>query len=116
MMSHRETKPYTALQHNVRCIWTLEESQADFNRKDIIPDPYVEFCINVGAPVVWQSDSGATVELPRVFINPLQIKPLRLRATGPVKGIFVRLYPWAAYPFLDFRELSADLSIIPLDG
>ena len=115
-MSYRELKPDPNLQQDIRCFWTLEETQADYNAKNITPDPFVELVINCGAPFVRRLTDGSEVEMPRVFLNTLQTKPLRMNALGPVRAICMRLYPWSTGALLDTRLSDANASFIALDN
>lgn len=115
-MSHREVKPHASLQQDVRCFWMLEDTQVNYNNKDIVPDPFVELVVNCGAPFVWESEDGTSVEMPRVYVNSLQTRPLRMKATGPVQCIFMRLYPWAAHPIIDAQTPVENSSIFVLDN
>ena len=78
-MLHQPTyAPVPMLAADVNCFWALEQDQESYNREVYLPDAYIEVIINVGAPLVLESEHGM-LELPRAFVNPLQNKPLRFR-------------------------------------
>lgn len=100
---------------DVSCFWALEQDQTSYNREVCLPDAYVEVIINVGAPLLLESDHGR-LELPRAFVNPLQDKPLRIRATGFCQMLSMQLYPWAVKPILNIEANPSPLHVIGLDG
>lgn len=104
--------PVPMLAADVNCFWVLEQDQASYNREVYLPDAYVEVMINVGAPLLLESASGM-LELPRAFVNPLQHKPLRIRAAGFCQMISMQLYPWAVKPILN---IDADPSTVHVIG
>ncbi len=87
---------------DVNCFWALEQDQESYNRELHLPDAYIEVIINVGAPLVLESEHGM-LKLPRAFVNPLQYKPLRIRAAGFCQMISMQLYPWAVKPILNIE-------------
>jgi AraC-like DNA-binding protein len=107
--------PVPALAADVSCFWALEQDQASYNREVYLPDAYVEVVINVGAPLMLQSEYGM-LELPRAFVNPLQNKPLRIRAAGLCQIISMQLYPWAVKPILNIEADPSTVHVIGLDA
>ena len=100
-MLHQPTyAPVPMLAADVNCFWALEQDQESYNREVYLPDAYIEVMINVGAPLMLESEYGM-LELPRAFVNPLQNKPLRIRAAGFCQMISMQLYPWAVKPILN---------------
>jgi hypothetical protein len=69
----------------------------------------------VGAPLVLESEHGM-LELPRAFVNPLQNKPLRIRAAGFCQMISMQLYPWAVKPILNIDADPSTVHVIGLDA
>jgi AraC-like DNA-binding protein len=115
-MLHQPTfDPVPMLAEDVNCFWALEQDQASYNREVYLPDAYVEVIINVGAPLLLESDQGM-IELPRAFVNPLQTKPLRLRTTGFCQLISMQLYPWAVKPVLNIEADPSTVHVIGLDA
>src|ERR1044072_6863282 len=81
-MLHQPTyAPVPMLAADVSCFWALEQDQQSYNREVYLPDAYIEVIINVGAPLMLETEHGM-LELPRAFVNPLQSKPLRIRTAG----------------------------------
>ncbi len=73
-MLHQPTyAPVPMLAADVNCFWALEQDQESYNREVYLPDAYIEVMINVGAPLMLESEYGM-LELPRAFVNPLQNK------------------------------------------
>lgn len=107
--------PVPLLAADVNCFWALEQDQASYNREVYLPDAYVEVIINVGAPLLLESEYG-TLELPRAFVNPLQNKPLRIRATGLCQMISMQLYPWAVKSVLNIDGDPSAVHVIGLDA
>ena len=107
--------PVPMLAADVNCFWALAQDQESYNREVYLPDAYVEVVINVGAPLLMESDSGM-LELPRAFVNPLQSKPLRLRAVGLCQLISMQLYPWAVRPILNIDADPSAVHVIGLDA
>ena len=107
--------PVPMLAADVNFFWALEQDQESYNREVYLPDAYIEVIINVGAPLVLESEHGM-LELPRAFVNPLQNKPLRIRAAGFCQMISMQLYPWAVKPILnidaDWQRFADDLTQI----
>jgi AraC-like DNA-binding protein len=115
-MRHQPTyAPVPMLAADVNCFWALEQDQESYNREVYLPDAYVEVIINVGAPLMLESEYG-TVELPRAFVNPLQNKPLRIRAAGFCQMISMQLYPWAVKPVLNIDADPSTVHVIGLDA
>lgn len=111
-MTHREFAPDPILRQDIRCLWTLDETQTEFNRDPVIPDSYVELVFNYGAPMRLVNEDGTSVELPRVYLNGLQKGPLRFQAEGQAQFVAVRFYAWSIQPLLD----SLPNSVMPLGG
>ncbi len=107
--------PVPMLAADVSCFWALEQDQESYNREVYLPDAYVEVIINVGAPLLLESEHGM-LELPRAFVNPLQNKPLRIRAAGLCQMISMQLYPWAVKPILNRDADPSDVHVIELDA
>lgn len=107
--------PLPMLAADVSCFWALEQDQESYNREVYLPDAYVEVIINVGAPLMLESEHGK-LELPRAFVNPLQNKPLRIRAAGFCQLISMQLYPWAVRPILNIDADPSDVHVIGLDA
>jgi AraC-like DNA-binding protein len=107
--------PVSMLAADVNCFWALEQDQKSYNREVYLPDAYVEVMINVGAPLLLESECGM-LELPRAFVNPLQNKPLRIRAAGFCQMISMQLYPWAVKPILNIDADPSPVHVIGLDA
>jgi AraC-like DNA-binding protein len=113
-MSPYEIAPQSALQDSIKCFWTLEEPRELYNRDAILPDSYVELIVNIGAPLLWETEHG-THELPSVFLLGLQKKPLKLHTTGLSQLVAMRLYAWSVIPLLDLNVALGETPIIALD-
>lgn len=107
--------PVPLLAADVNCFWALEQDQESYNREVYLPDAYIEVIINVGAPLLLESEYGM-LELPRAFVNPLQHKPLRIRAAGFCQMISMQLYPWAVKPILNIDADPSTVHVIGLDA
>ncbi len=107
--------PLPTLAADVNCFWALEQDQESYNREVYLPDAYVEVIINVGAPLLLESEYGMP-ELPRAFVNPLQNKPLRIRAAGFCQMISMQLYPWAVKPVLNIDAEPSTVHVVGLDA
>jgi hypothetical protein len=115
-MLHQPTyAPVPMLAADVNCFWALEQDQESYNREVYLPDAYIEVIMNVGAPLVLESEHGM-LELPRAFVNPLQNKPLRIRAAGFCQMISMQLYPWAVKPILNIDADPSTVHVIGLDA
>ena len=115
-MLHQPTyAPVPMLAADVNCFWALEQDQESYNREVYLPDAYIEVMINVGAPLMLESEYGM-LELPRAFVNPLQNKPLRIRAAGFCQMISMQLYPWAVKPILNIDADPSPVHVIGLDA
>jgi|GEM_PF-889382 AraC-like DNA-binding protein len=115
-MLHQPTfAPVPMLAADVNCFWALEQDQESYNREVYLPDAYIEVIINVGAPLLLESEYGM-LELPRAFVNPLQHKPLRIRATGLCQLLSMQLYPWALKPILNIDATPSTVHVIGLDA
>lgn len=115
MIHQPRIAPVAMLSADVKCFWTLEQDQESFNNEAFLPDAYIEVMIATGAPLMLETTSGL-VELPRAFMNPIQNKPLRLRATGYCQAISMKLYPWAVKPILNINADPSKMHIIGLDS
>lgn len=107
--------PVPMLAADVSCFWALEQDRESYNREVYLPDAYIEVIINVGAPLLLESAYGM-LELPRAFVNPLQNKPLRIRAAGFCQMISMQLYPWAVKPILNMDADPSTVHVIGLDA
>ena len=107
--------PVPLLAADVNCFWALEQDQESYNREVYLPDAYIEVMINVGAPLLLESEHGM-LELPRAFVNPLQNRPLRIRAAGFCQLISMQLYPWAVKPILNIEADPSSVHVIGLDA
>ena len=115
-MLHQPTyAPVPRLAVDVNCFWGLEQDQESYNREVYLPDAYIEVIINVGAPLVLESEHGR-LALPRAFVNPLQTKPLRIRAEGFCQLISMQLHPWAVKPILNIEADPSNVHVIGLDA
>ena len=115
-MDFRSYEPDLRLRQDVKCIWTFEESQADHNRVPVLPDTNVEVIFNCGAPYGVRLDNGVIADLPRVFINGLQKKPVHLQVAGECQLVAVRLHGWAVRLLADLPTNPYALPVIPLDS
>lgn len=104
--------PDTMLRQDIRSLWILDESQAEFNRDPVTPDSYVELIFNYGAPMLLVNEDGTSIELPRVVLNRLQKGPLRFQVLGQAQFIAVRFYAWSIQPLFD----TTPYSVVPLGG
>jgi AraC-like DNA-binding protein len=107
--------PVPILAADVSCFWALEQDQESYNREVYLPDAFIEVIINVGAPLLLESEHGL-LELPRAFVNPLQNKPLRIRTAGFCQMISMQLYPWAVKPILNIEADPSTVHVIGLDA
>jgi len=57
---------------DVNCFWALEQDQESYNREVYLPDAYIEVMINVGAPLMLESEYGM-LELPRHLLTRFKI-------------------------------------------
>ena len=116
MPAQSQYAPHASLAADVKCFWTLEANDITYNQEDIIPDSYMELIVVVGAPLMFQTDTGDQIALPPVFINPLQRRPLRLYAQGYCQIVAMRLYPWALSSLLNITSEPTRLPFLPLNG
>lgn len=107
--------PVTRLASDVNCFWILEQDQHFYNNEDVLPDSYSELVIVTGAPMLLETERGP-VELPRAFLNPIQNKPLRFRATGYSQLLAMQLYPWGVKPVLNINADPSSVHVIGLDS
>lgn len=115
MLHQPKIAPVPMLAADVNCFWALEQDQESYNREEFVPDSYTEVVINVGAPLILETES-ALLELPRAFVNPIQNKPLRFRAAGFCQLISMKLYPWAVKPILNIDADPSTVHVIGLDA
>ena len=115
-MNRYEIIPAPQLQADVKFIWALEENAKTYNRDNIFPDSYIELIINCGAPLYLETDDGGRVDMPQVFLNGLQRKPLKLRTEGLSQLVAMRMYPWAVNPLLNVQANRTNEAIMPLDS
>jgi AraC-like DNA-binding protein len=115
MLHQPKIAPVPMLAADVNCFWALEQDQESYNREEFVPDSYTEVVINVGAPLMLETESGL-LELPRAFVNPIQNKPLRFRAAGFCQAISMQLYPWAVKPILNIDADPSTVHVIGLDA
>ncbi|MBI5928205.1 MAG: helix-turn-helix transcriptional regulator [Chloroflexi bacterium] len=115
MFHQLKIAPTSMFEADVNCFWALEQDQASYNREEFVPDSYIEVVINVGAPLMLETESGL-LELPRAFVNPIQNKPLRFRAAGLSQAISMKLYPWAVKPILNIDANPSTVHVIGLDA
>lgn len=107
--------PTSRLAADVNCFWMLEQDQNFYNNEEVLPDSYSELVIVTGAPMLLETENGL-VELPRAFLNPIQNKPLRFRATGYSQFLAMQLYPWGVKPVLDIEADPSSVHVIGLDS
>jgi AraC-like DNA-binding protein len=115
-MSMRYFTPPTAARPNVQSFTILEESGVDFNARILLPDPSPQLIINLGAPLIWEMQPGAHLELPRAWIALPQTRPLHLHATGSAHLIGINLYAWGPRFLVDEGIDLTAAPVIPLDG
>ncbi len=115
-MNRYEIAPAAQLQADVKFIWALEEDAKTYNRDRIIPDSYVELIINCGAPLYLETDDGLRLDMPHVFLNGIQRKPLQLRTEGFCQFVAMKIYPWAVNPLLGIQANQTNDAITPLDS
>jgi len=114
-MGLRHFTPNPSLHRYVQSFSILEEHQAVFNKRIILPDSSPQLLINFGAPFIWDVTNRSQVELPRAFLVWASTGPLRIRATGPCYFIGVNFYAWGLRFLVDERINLAAGPIIPLD-
>jgi len=115
-MNRYEIIPVPQLQPDVKSIWALEEDATTYNRDSVMPDSYVELIINCGAPLYMQMEDGARINVPQVFLNGIQRKPLHLRSEGMCHFVSLKMYPWAVNPLLGVQANHTSETITPLDS
>src|SRR5262249_45336958 len=115
-MSLRYFIPQSSLNPHVRSFAILEEPQLVFNKRIILPDSHPALLINLGAPYVWEMESGTQIELPRAFFIGVQTRPLKIRATGPCYTLGLNLAPWGTRFLVGEHADLSGLPVIPLDG
>jgi AraC-like DNA-binding protein len=115
MLHQPRYAPLPMLAADVNCFWALEQDQESYNSQEFLPDSFAEVVINVGAPVMLETERGL-LELPRAFVNPIQNKPLLFRAAGFCQMISMKLYPWAVKPILNIDADPSTVHVIGLDA
>jgi AraC-like DNA-binding protein len=115
-MNRYEIPLMPQLQADVKVIWGLEEEAITYNRDSIMPDSYVELVINCGAPLYIETDNGTRIDMPQVFLNGIQRKPLHLYSEGMCHFVSVKMYPWAVNPLLGIQANQTNETITPLDS
>jgi hypothetical protein len=115
-MNRYEISLVPQLQADVKSIWGLEEEAATYNRDSVMPDSYVELIFNCGAPLYLQTDDGVRIDVPQVFLNGIQRKPLHLLSEGMCHFVSVKMYPWAVNPLLGVQANQTNDTIMPLDS
>lgn len=88
-------EPHPLLQHDIKCYWTMDAPVSVYNAIPVLPDTHVELIINCGAPFTPVGDIDNPDDLPCVFLNRLQNRPIYPKSTGDCQFIGVRLYAWA---------------------
>ena len=104
------------LQSDVKSIWGLEEEASTYNRDSVMPDSYIELVINCGAPLYMETGKGARIDMPQVFLNGVQRKPLHLRSEGMCHFVAVKMYSWGITPLLGVQANQTTETITPLDS
>ncbi len=92
-MQH-ESPPPTPLAQLPARLWTIDEAQDDYNQSDIAPDTTIDLVANLGAPLFHETPRHGWAETPRLMVKALLVRPLRLRATGRVHLVGLRLPAW----------------------
>ena len=81
------------LQRYVQCLWLLRDDAPDQAIQTIYPDGRCELLAELGVPLRFHgSDGGIRADQPLCFAAQ-QLGPIRLRATGSVLCIGIRLMP-----------------------
>lgn len=100
MIIYKEFEPSDVLAEFIKCFWVLERTyDAETPCENILPDSYIEFILNFGAPY-YLKDKG---DLPFAFMVGLLKQPLPVYADGTVKLLNVRFYPWGLLSFFDIK-------------
>lgn len=115
MLHQPNIAPLPMLAADVKCFWVREDDQESYNSEETLPDSYIEVVINVGAPLMLETECGR-IELPRAFVNPIQNKPLRFRSAGFCQFVSMKLYPWAVKPILNIDADPSSVHVIGLDA
>lgn len=108
--------PQQPLYSPIRSFAILEEPAAVFNKRVLVPDSYPAALISFGAPLLWETDRGDVVELPRAFFVRAQTKVLKIRASGFCHAIGLNLFTWGSRFLVSDAADLASCPIIPLDG
>ncbi len=115
-MSLRYFTLQAGMQPYIRSFSILEEPQAVFNQRVILPDSYPVLFVNCGASFVVEQADGVQIELPRVFFVRAQTQPLRIKATGSCHAIGVNLESWGTRFLIDEQVDLTTSPVVPLDG
>lgn len=98
----------------IRSFSILEESQAVFNKRIILPDSYPELIINLGSHLFWEMGNSTKIKLPRAFLVWAQIRPIKIYASGSCHVIGVNLDAWGLRLLVDEQIDLSKTPIIPL--
>jgi AraC-like DNA-binding protein len=110
-MSLRYYRPQSARLNFVESFGILDEPQAAFNQRCLLPDSRPVVLINLGAPLLWEGTS-----LPRVVFLPAQARLLRLWASGATHTLGLHLAGWAMRLLVDEPVDPRAAPIVPLGG
>src|SRR5215831_14128454 len=94
-MSLRYFVPRTASRPEVQSFGLLDEDQAAFNQRLLLPEARHTVFLNLGAPLLWER-GRASITLPAAFLAAARTRPLRLRSSGPCQALGIQLAPWGA--------------------
>lgn len=111
MIVYKEFEPARILAEFIKCFWVLERTYtAETPCENILPDSYIEFILNFGAPYYLRQEltrpppqAVLTRELPFAFMVGLLKQPLPAYADGTVKLLCARFYPWGLLSFFDIK-------------
>lgn len=104
--SYQTYQPPSALCPFVRLIWTYDDDAPSSVVQLIPPDGCPELVFDLASPSEEASLKGDYVRQAPVILSGQLTRPMRLRATGPLKVIAVRFEPDGARDFLG-RPLSS---------
>ncbi|MEJ2598042.1 MAG: hypothetical protein P8Z00_06885 [Anaerolineales bacterium] len=114
-MSLRYYTPQGLSHPYIRSFSILEESQAVFNRRIILPDSYPELIINLGSHLFGELGNGTNIKLPRAFLMWTQTCPLKIHASGSCHVVGLNLNAWGLRHLVDEQIDLSKTPIIPLD-
>jgi AraC-like DNA-binding protein len=114
-MARTEFEPTLALMGDVKLLWAMDGAPL-LTGKSIMPDPYMDIVVNCGGPAYMCTLTGKQVELPRIYLNGLQMQPMNLITENPCRFVAVCVYPWLAAPLVEGRQPLPGTNMIPLDG